>query len=274
MQKSALRASADQILLHFLSPPLRELRANRPCFQLTLIIVSWVYDDVDTRSSSRNSLESALDLFGGRSGAIREEPPCSALRGNQPTIRKQFRIIYNSRRVPIFDRSRLGHRLDGGGEHEVYLAEDISTESSWRIYKETHPNHAGQYGRAVNRVDGAIRVATDDATPAEYLERMLLHNEVFGDSVRLEGISESGNSLVISQPYIQGKIPERSRTNQFVQQIGFDQIADGFWYSQQRTVAITDTKPANFIETDDGGIHPIDIAIFVPSRAMLQLWDK
>ncbi len=231
-------------------------------------------ESANTRSGSRDSLESALDLFGGSCGTIREEPPSETLRGNQAAIQEQFRIIGENGRVPIFDRTRFGRRLDGGGEHEVYLAEDISTKGNWRIYKETHPDHAGQYGRAVVRVDGEIRVATDDATPAEYLERMQLHNEVFGDQVYLEGISASRNSLIISQPYIRGAIPARYRTNQFVRRIGFEKMADGFWYSQKRTVAITDTKPANFIETEDGGIHPIDVAIFVPTRAMITLWEK
>ena len=101
---------------------------------------------------------------------------------------------------------------------------------------------------------------------------MLLHNGVFGDGVCLEGISDARNSLVISQPYIRGSIPERSRTNQFVEQIGFEQMADGFLFSQERSVAIMDTKPANFIETEDGGVHSIDVAIFEPTRVMIDLW--
>ncbi|MEZ5303513.1 MAG: hypothetical protein R3F11_23155 [Verrucomicrobiales bacterium] len=227
-------------------------------------------------ADSSDSLESALDLFGGGHRAIRAEPPSAALRANRHSIQEQFERASTSQAIGVFDRSRFGAFLDSGGEHEVYLAEDISVPDRWRVYKKTHPDHAGQTARAVARIDGGIRVASDDATPAEYLERLILHNKIFGDEIRLEGLLQEGSSLsiVTSQPYIKGLIPERSEVDDLLAGSGFRRMQDGFWFSQERQVGIVDTKPANFIRSDDGAIHPIDVVIFIPTEAMLSLWNK
>jgi hypothetical protein len=48
------------------------------------------------------------------------------------------------------------------------------------------------------------------ATPLQYLRRLRLHNELFGDGIRLAGLQVRGHDLrlVIEQPHIVGDPPD------------------------------------------------------------------
>jgi len=85
----------------------------------------------------------------------------------------------------------------GGEEHRLWLA-----EGGQRYFKATFP---GRFAFTVI-LNPAGFVDLADATPLEYLERLLLQNSVFGDSVCLEGVAqEAGGSVIVSsQPHITG----------------------------------------------------------------------
>ena len=69
----------------------------------------------NTSGNSANPLESALHLLGGGHRAIREEPPSATLRGNSDEVRRQLDLL-EKEYASLFHCSRLGNRLDGGGE--------------------------------------------------------------------------------------------------------------------------------------------------------------
>jgi hypothetical protein len=73
-------------------------------------------------------------------------------------------------------------RVGVGGEHTVYR----NTETKLAI-KVTHPNGFGHSVWA----DGAV------ATPLEYLQRLQLHNELFGDAIQICGLILGENHVQI-----------------------------------------------------------------------------
>lgn len=72
-------------------------------------------------------------------------------------------------------RASFGARFVGAGaEHETY----VDTEGG-HAFKFTHD---GRFGHCL-RDEGAV------ATPLDYLRRLAWHNELFGDDIRLHGVS-------------------------------------------------------------------------------------
>src|SRR5690606_12622472 len=78
----------------------------------------------------------------------------------------------------------------GGGEHDVWFQDG----RAWKVTLED------RWG---------ININGKRATPSEYLERLLLQNQVFGDDIRLEGVVIDGSDvrIVTSQPFLVGDYP-------------------------------------------------------------------
>ena len=66
-----------------------------------------------------------------------------------------------------------------GGEHEVFFQ-----KRTQRYLKATRLDRHKGYGIALGS-------HTHGATPSEYLDRLLLHNTIFDDDIRLERIVEN-----------------------------------------------------------------------------------
>ena len=116
------------------------------------------------------------------------------LRGRQERdllawAREQRRLIESATYLGLAER--------GGEEHRLWLAEE-----GQRYFKATFP---GRCGFAVILTHAGVPDLAD-ATPLEYLERLILQNRVFGDKVRLEGITQEpgGTAIVTSQPHLWG----------------------------------------------------------------------
>jgi hypothetical protein len=170
----------------------------------------------------------------------------------------------------LFQVSRLGPEFDRAGEHAIHH----SQEGVERVFKVTHPGQAGLVLRAVAATDGH-NVTHSVAVPQEYLERMILTNEVWGDELVFEGLIEGDlPSLVISQPRLEGPHPEPIRINAFLRQQGFVRKDTLMWYRPADGLAVSDTKPSNFIETPAGDILPIDLPMRFASLPMTQAWGE
>lgn len=159
--------------------------------------------------------------------------------------------------------------MDDGGEHLVH---DAAAEPG-RIFKIIHPGNAGLTLRAVAAGDD-FNVKQSSASAREYLERMVLTNEVFGGGIRFEGVIDGElPSLVISQAMAIGVHPETADINRFLREMGFERVDPLMWYRPHDGLAISDTKRANFI-TPDGGqtVLPIDLPIRRASPEMAKAW--
>jgi len=169
-----------------------------------------------------------------------------------------------------FDVSLLGEEFDRGGEHVVYR----SSHDPDVFFKITHPGQAGLTVVTHQNRHGEYNSAIGSAAPLEYLERMILANEVFQDAIRFEGVIEGDlPSLVISQPKLEGALPEQKEiTLHLRDRLGFDRVDTLIWYRPVDGLVIGDTKRSNFIETPDGQIVPIDLTACFATPEMAESW--
>lgn len=117
------------------------------------------------------------------------------------------------------------------------------------------------------------------ALPLEYLERLLLCNQVFGDDLHLDGVALEEGELVIltSQPALIGEPPTCEEIEAFFHRVWFQPLA-GLplgnpgalaFYRDLDEVAAFDAHPGNFVKDHSGVILPIDL-ILVRADAALQ----
>lgn len=107
------------------------------------------------------------------------------------------------------------------------------------------------------------------ATPLEYLTRLLLCNQAFGDDLRLEQVvldNRDAMRVITSQPTIIGVHPLEPDLHAHLWREAFEPLeaVDGTpttndWFRATDRVLIFDAHTGNFIQTADGWIIPIDI---------------
>ena len=112
------------------------------------------------------------------------------------------------------------------------------------------------------------------ASPIAYLERWLLHNELFGDQVTFLGAlqSESGLRLLIRQPAIAGTPATDAQIQQFFTDSGWKRsVIEGntAFFDPVRNMVISDTHRGNLILMDDGILAPIDLRVQRLSGSLL-----
>ena len=148
-----------------------------------------------------------------------------------------------------------------GNEHSV-----VFPQSSGRVIKITHPD---KFGKAYPIVDGIP--THSNATPLEYLDRLLLSNQVFSDEVRLERVvidQEGAMRLITSQPLVVGTQPDDVEVHDALRDLGFDpfESVDGKpmtndWFRELDQVLAFDAHAGNFIKTSEGFVLAIDIYV-------------
>lgn len=171
----------------------------------------------------------------------------------------------------ITEDSWAAHRLitNHTSEHEVrYRLDDH------RAVKRTWP---GMFGFIPKRVQGTW--THQAALPSEYLHRQALQNQIFGDSILLEGAMAAtgpsmligqppgGLSLVVSQPWLDASDPLQPHPseNQIFRHLadrGFEPLFGTLfgWLNQDYGYVVLDAKADNFILTPQG-VMPIDLLI-------------
>lgn len=162
---------------------------------------------------------------------------------------------------------------EGGREHDVTFLE---ASGSW--LKFTKP---GQSGYTVDCSTGIPLFLP--ALPLDYLRRLLLQNELFGDRILLRGIqpTASGPRIVITQPDVQGEAPEFEEIDAILtRSFGFrllDIPPMGFYKAHSflhGDIGIFDAHPANFVKSKDGTLLPIDLILVRYSAAEAALLAK
>lgn len=209
--------------------------------------------------------EKAARALGERFGANRE---CSGV--EEESFLKQW----FSDQGQLFDQEEwLSYQLvaNNTAEHEVRYR-----RSDHRAIKKTL---VGSFGNIPKLEDEGWILAP--ATPSQYLHRLALQNEWFGDALRLEGavIKEgatssiiwtpdaAGLSLVISQPWLDpadrsNQFPSVAEIDNFMTDLGFSSLISSLygWQNSDSTLIVLDAKPDNFILTS-AGILPIDLLL-------------
>lgn len=143
-----------------------------------------------------------------------------------------------------------------GREHLTWHGKDAKS-----IFKFTYPD---KFGRTPFYCSGGL--GSCDATPFEYLTRLALHNDLFGDDILIEAtLHDERHRLIVvtSQTFIVGDHPTPAEIDTYMQAEGFIKTRSEDWYRPQDDLGIFDTHPGNYIRTPAGNIIPIDL---VPLR--------
>ena len=116
----------------------------------------------------------------------------------------------------IESASYVARACRGGEEHRVWPAPD-----GRRVEKATYP---GCFGFTVltSLAAGGLPDLVK-GLPLEYLERLLLQNEIFGDEIELQGVAvEDGKAVILtSQPALVGHPPTFSDITAFLSRLWF-----------------------------------------------------
>jgi hypothetical protein len=151
---------------------------------------------------------------------------------------------------------------DEGNEHQVWFLADSAS-----FLKATWPGFFGLL--VIHRPHEEPK-----ASPIAYLERWLLHNELFGDDIRFLGaIEENGQlRLLIRQPAIAGEPATLEQIDIFFTGNGWLRFKVGgeiAFFDPERNVAISGTHRGNLILMDDGLLAPIDLRVQALSGSLL-----
>jgi len=156
---------------------------------------------------------------------------------------------------------------DEGNEHQVWFRSDSAS-----FLKATWPNHFGML--VIHRHD-----EEPAASPVAYLERWLLHNELFGDAVEFIGAldTDQGLRLIISQPAILGQPATDEQIKDFFTSSGWKRFqisGDIAFFDPQRQIVVSDTHRGNIILMEDGLLAPIDLRVQPLTTSLLDIVTK
>lgn len=201
--------------------------------------------------ASGNPLDAAEAFTSGVGGS-----DTSTREGSRPSVsdQRQRLIRFARNHGLVLPKSVLPRDFDHRGqEHWVWFR-------GGRAWKVTYRD---QFGFSV----------TGNATPSDYLNRLRLQNEVFGDDIRLEGvIIEDGHLRVVtSQSAIFGRRPTDTEISQWLHTRGFEPAnvgSDLVWYRMGDNTLVADAHGGNLVLTDRG-IVPIDLIIARPTGDLL-----
>jgi hypothetical protein len=147
--------------------------------------------------------------------------------------------------------------LKGGVEHDVTFDDATGT-----VLKFTKPDKAAY---AVNFDLGTPKMAS--ATPLDYLERLEIQNEIFGDNLRFVGVAtaDDGRRIVTRQDVVTGRPARWEEIVRMMTDLGFTKLRHnhGVGYEDSYAfvrddAAVFDMRPANVFVTEDGVIVPVD----------------
>lgn len=171
------------------------------------------------------------------------------------------RIEAEARRLGIlFDL--LEPTVEGGREHDL-----IYDDTTGSVLKFTKPSCAAY---VIEFLEGKPRLSNGD--PQEYLERLILHNEVFGDFTEFVGIGGVPNNrrIITRQETVKGREARWGEIIRLmVDELGFTKLGhnSGIGYEDsyafiREDVAVFDMRPANVFMTAPGVLIAVDCTPF------------
>ena len=143
---------------------------------------------------------------------------------------------------------------DEGNEHQVWFLrnEGAVLKATWADF----------FGLLVIHRPGEEQ----RASPIDYLQRWVFHNDLFGDDISFVGAlqTDAGLRLLIRQPAIAGDPATDEQIADFFTSTGWKHFSiDGnvAFFDPDRCIAISDTHRGNIILMDDGILAPIDLRV-------------
>jgi Serine/Threonine/Tyrosine Kinase found in polyvalent proteins len=167
---------------------------------------------------------------------------------------------------------------EGGAEHDVF--QDAQSQRWFKVTKQGGLTVDEDWVLGKFSQQWLAVPFVREATPLEYLERMALFNETFGDDIRLEGVTRKSDgefAFITSQPDVHGRAAENAETQRFMESLGFTAVPDvcagrqdsASFFRAADDVAVFDTHGENFFVYEDM-VLPIDALILKTSAALSQ----
>lgn len=202
-------------------------------------------------ADARRTLESSAHYTRGGGAPTPDHDADHASRTRRVEAEQQRLIQWAEENGKLGSSSRLPPEFARGGEHQVYFH-----KRKQRYFKATLLERQLGYGIALGS-------NSRGATPAEYLDRLDLQNQIFADDIRLERVVlKLGKPVILtSQPAIKGTAPVQSALDELMTGKGYEKLAGGAYYDQRGGLLIFDLIPRNAIQAANGVIFPIDPVI-------------
>lgn len=119
-------------------------------------------------------------------------------------------------------------------------------------------------------LDRSGKLGIRKALPAEYLRRLELQNELFGDAIRIIGLTRADRFAII-QPTLRGGEPGENEIRDVLRNGGWRrvpvqlqdlpaQLMGSAWWHEEEGLVLLDARKPNFKKTEFGTI-PIDLIL-------------
>lgn len=165
--------------------------------------------------------------------------------------------------------NRLGVPDARGTEHQVWYR-------GAEVEKHQHAN-----GWMPIIKGGKICIAP--GLPSEYLRRLELQNDLFGDDIKVLGLTPA-NRFAISQPRLKGEDPSENEIKQVLEAAGWQRVPmklqdlpttlmGSAWWHREEQVIMLDARKPNFKKTSEGAVLPIDLVLADLSAEMRELLE-
>ncbi len=183
----------------------------------------------------------------------------------RPEIAKaQRKVIVAGDWLPIL---AFPSRFDAKGTEHAVRFRGLNVE------KHQHPDGW------VPVLDKTGKLGIEKALPTEYLRRLELQNELFGDHIRVVGLTRA-DRLAIIQPTLRGGEPSENEIRDVLEAGGWRrvpihlqnlpvQLMGSAWWHDEEGLVLLDARKPNFKKTDFG-VLPIDLILSDLSPEMFQ----
>lgn len=132
-------------------------------------------------------------------------------------------------------------------------------------------------------MDKSGRLVIHKALPTEYLRRLELQNELFGDHVQVIGLTRA-NRFVIVQPTLRGGEPSENEIRDVLRMGGWRrvpiqlqnlpaQLMGSAWWHEEEGLVLLDARKPNFKKTEFG-VLPIDLILGDLSPEMCERFTR
>jgi hypothetical protein len=148
---------------------------------------------------------------------------------------------------------------EGGREHDV--THDPGSNSWLKFTKSARAGYMISFDSGLPTLEPAL--------PLEYLDRLILQNEVFADRISFVGVAGDSRQprIVTRQPDIAGEAAGVDEIREvMIDALGFSPLPTAFalGYADslafaRHDVAVFDLRPANVVKTPAGVVVPIDV---------------